>query len=118
MLITNENESLEKILEYIDATIVLHNMLIDMGFDDDENVAWDVDDESLTAIDDENRIPERSVLDMALPGGALPGARRDQLFAFICETFVPNMHFNTIPDSIEIDLDSELVNDSSGEESE
>jgi hypothetical protein len=50
-------------------------MLIDMGFDDDENVAWDVDDESLTAIDDENRIPERSVLDMALPGGALPGAR-------------------------------------------
>jgi len=119
MLITNEKESLEKILEYIDATIVLHNMLIDMGFDDDENVAWDVDDESLTAIDDENRIPERFVLDMALPGGALPGARRDQLFAFVCETFAPNMHFNTIPDSIEIDLDSELeLNDSSGEDSE
>jgi hypothetical protein len=119
MLITNEKESLEKILEYIDATIVLHNMLIDMGFDDDENVAWDVDDESLTAIDDENRIPEWSVLDMVLPGGALPGARRDQLFEFVCETFVPNMHFNAIPDSIEIDLDSELeLNDSSGEDSE
>jgi hypothetical protein len=29
------------------------------------------------------------------------------------------MHFNTIPDSIEIDLDSELeLNDSSGEDSE
>jgi hypothetical protein len=56
---------------------------------------------------------------MALPGGALPGARRDQLFEFVCETFVPNMHFNTIPDSIEIDLDSELeLNDSSGEDSE
>jgi hypothetical protein len=75
--------------------------------------------EHTTAIDDENRIPDRSVLDMALPGGALPGARRDQLFAFVCETFVPNMHFNTFPDSIEIDLDSELeLNDSSGEDSE
>jgi len=42
MLITNKKESLEKVLEYIDATIVLHNMLIEMGCDDDENIAWDV----------------------------------------------------------------------------
>ena len=118
MLVTNEKESLETILKYIDATIVLHNMLIEMGCDDDENIAWDVDDESLTAIDDENRIPERSVLDMALPGGALPGARREQVFAYVCETFIPTMHFNTIPDSIEIDLDSELeLYNSSGEDS-
>eukprot|EP00804_Cyclotella_cryptica_P011924 CCRYP_004402-RA/>CCRYP_004402-RA protein AED:0.45 eAED:0.45 QI:0/0/0/1/0/0.5/2/0/66 len=66
MLITNKKESLEKVLEYIDATF--------MG-DDDKNIPWDVDDESLTAIDNENRIPERSALDMAQPGGALPGAR-------------------------------------------
>jgi hypothetical protein len=118
MLITNKKESLEKVLEYIDATIVLHNMVIEMGCDDDENIAGDVDDESLTAIDDENRIPERSVLDMALPGGALPGARREQLFAYVCETFILTMHFNTIPDSIEIDLDSELeLYNSSGEDS-
>ena len=58
MLITNEKESLEKVLLYIDATIVLHNMLIEMGCDVDENVAWDVDDECLTAIDDADRIPE------------------------------------------------------------
>ena len=30
MLITNEMEGLEKVLLYIDATIVLHNMLIEM----------------------------------------------------------------------------------------
>ena len=56
MLITNEKKSLEKVLRYMDATIVLHNMLIDMGCDDDENVAWDVDDEVLMAIDDDARI--------------------------------------------------------------
>ena len=75
MLITNETESLEKVLQYINATIVLHNLLIEMGGDVDENAAWDVDDECLTAIDNADRIPERSVLDMALPGGSLPGAR-------------------------------------------
>ena len=109
MLITNEKETLEKVLQYIDERIVLHNMLIEMGCDDDENVVWDVDDECLTAIDDANRIPERSVLDMALPGGSLPGARRDQLFAHVCETFIPTMHFNTVPNSIEIELDSVTV---------
>eukprot|EP00804_Cyclotella_cryptica_P013933 CCRYP_002435-RA/>CCRYP_002435-RA protein AED:0.10 eAED:0.10 QI:0/0/0/1/0/0/2/0/314 len=83
MQITNKKESLEKVVEYIDATIVLHNMLTAMGCDDDKNIAWDVYDKSLTAIDDENRIPERSVLDMALPGGALPGARQEQLFAYV-----------------------------------
>ena len=62
---------------------------------------------------------ERSVLDTALPGGSLPGARRDQLFAYVCETFIPTMHFNTIPDSIQIELDSDLeCYNSSGEDSD
>jgi len=43
MLITNETGSLEKVLRYIDSTIVLHNMQIDLGCDDNENVAWDVE---------------------------------------------------------------------------
>ncbi len=45
---------------------------------------------------------------MALPGGSLPGARRDQLFAYVCEAFIQTMHFNMIPDSIEIELESDL----------
>jgi hypothetical protein len=75
MIITNEKESLEHVLKYIDATIVLHNMLIDMGSADDENAPWDVEDEVLMEIDDDDRIPERSALDDALPGGLLPCAR-------------------------------------------
>eukprot|EP00804_Cyclotella_cryptica_P007960 CCRYP_015992-RA/>CCRYP_015992-RA protein AED:0.08 eAED:0.08 QI:0/-1/0/1/-1/1/1/0/151 len=71
MLIANEKESLEKGLRYSDATIVLHNMLIDMGCDDDENVAWDVDKEGLIEIDNYDMIPERSLLHNALPGGSI-----------------------------------------------
>jgi hypothetical protein len=75
MIITNEKVSLEHILKYIDATIALRNMLIDMGSNDDENAAWDVEDEVLTAIDDDDQIPERYALDEALPGSSLPYAR-------------------------------------------
>jgi hypothetical protein len=106
MIITNEKESLEHILNYIDATIVLHNMLIDMGSADDENAAWDVEDEVLTAIDDDDRIPERSALDVALPEGSLPFARRDQLLAYIRETYVRKMNFNPVRNSVDIELDS------------
>ena len=106
MIITNEKESLEHILKYIDATIVLHNMLIDMGSADDENAPWDVEDEVLTAIDEDDRIPERSALDDALPGGSLPHARRDQLLAYIRETFVRKMNFNPVHSSLDIEIDS------------
>ena len=34
MLITDETESLEWILKYVDATVVLHNMLFDLGGED------------------------------------------------------------------------------------
>jgi hypothetical protein len=37
MIITNEKGSLKHMLKYIDATIVLHNMLIDMRSTDDGN---------------------------------------------------------------------------------
>jgi hypothetical protein len=37
-------------LKYIDATIVLHNVLINMGCDGGENAAWDVEDEVLIEI--------------------------------------------------------------------
>jgi len=49
MIITNEKESLEYILKYTNATIVLHIMLIAMGCDDDEYAAWDLEDKVLTA---------------------------------------------------------------------
>jgi hypothetical protein len=106
MIITNKKESLEHILNYIDATIVLHNMLIDMGSADDENAAWDVEDEVLTAIDDDDQIPERTALDVALPEGSLPSARRDQLLAYIRETYVRKMNFNPVHNLFDIEVHS------------
>ena len=58
------------------------------------------------AIDDDDRIPERSALDDALPGGSLPCARHGQLLAYIQETFVRKMNFNPVHTSVDIEIDS------------
>ena len=68
MKISNDKKSLKQILRYIDATIVLHNMLIDWNEAEPRNVTWDesvVTD--LTSIDAADRAPvlgEREVLDL------------------------------------------------------
>jgi hypothetical protein len=80
MTITNDPKSLDSILKYIDATVVLHNMLIKFGDDDDKDRPWRLDEDALSDIDDpQNRIPERAVLDAPFPVGSGPGTRRDQL---------------------------------------
>ncbi|KAL7501741.1 LOW QUALITY PROTEIN: hypothetical protein ACHAXN_000009, partial [Cyclotella atomus] len=80
MTITNDPKSLDSILKYIDATVVLHNMLIKFGDDDDKDCPWRLDEDALSDIDDpQNRIPERAVLDAPFPVGSGPGTRRDQL---------------------------------------
>lgn len=61
MLITDEKESLEKILKYIDATVVLHNMLIEFGEDE---ACFDERDDDCSDIGDVTRIPERDALDL------------------------------------------------------
>ncbi|KAL3773449.1 hypothetical protein ACHAWO_011629 [Cyclotella atomus] len=74
MKITNDPESLNSILRYIDTTVVLHNMLIEFGDDEDEDCPWRVDEDALSDIDDPaNRIPERAVLDAPVPVGSGPG---------------------------------------------
>ena len=69
--ITNDKESLKKILCYIDATIVLHNMLIEFGDDDDPGAPWDIEEE-LSDIGNITQVPERDVLDLLLPQDSLP----------------------------------------------
>ncbi|KAL3783503.1 hypothetical protein ACHAWO_009721 [Cyclotella atomus] len=60
MTITNDPKSLDSILKYIDATVVLHNMLIKFGDDDDKDCPWRLDEDALSDIDDpQNHIPER-----------------------------------------------------------
>ena len=70
MIINNNPKSLKRILLYINAAIILHNILIELGDDSDEGVDWNVDDEVLTDIDDAGRIPEEDVLHLPIPRGA------------------------------------------------
>ena len=68
MRITNNTESLVKILNYVNATIVLHNMIIEFGnANDDDSVPWDINEEELSDIGDVTRIPERDCFDYPLP---------------------------------------------------
>jgi hypothetical protein len=87
MRITNDKNTLENIIRYIDATVVLHNMLIEFGDGDDPDAPWSLEDEELSDIGDETRVPERDLLDLPTPQGAAPGTRRDQLKNYIRETW-------------------------------
>jgi hypothetical protein len=91
MLLTDDPESMEKILKAIDATIVFHNIM--MKFNKDELLGdVDLDDASVvTAIDDPDRAPipeERVVLDQAITDGAAVETRRTQLLRYVREFYV------------------------------
>jgi hypothetical protein len=91
MLLTDDPESMEKILKAIDATIVFHNIM--MKFNKDELPGdVDLDDASVvTAIDDPDRAPipeERVVLDQAITDGAAVETRRTQLLCYVREFYV------------------------------
>jgi len=77
MRITNDPESLEIILRYIDATVVLHNMILEFGNEHDNGGDDWIDEEQLSDIGDVTRVPERDCLDLPLPPGSLPGTRRE-----------------------------------------
>eukprot|EP00956_Cyclotella_meneghiniana_P036676 scaffold128921_cov50-Cyclotella_meneghiniana.AAC.1 len=83
MEITDDPKCKERILKYIDATVVLHNMLIEFGEDEDVENPWSIDDDDMSDID--QQVPERSVLDSAVPIGSDPGARREQLKQYLTE---------------------------------
>ena len=95
MLITDETESLERMLKYIDATVILHNMLLHFGDEDEIDSPWGIDDEDLSDLDDKTRIPKRNVLDFPIPVGSLPGTRREQLKNLIREKFIKQYNFQT-----------------------
>ena len=78
MKITTKKKSLRKILRLLDATIVLHNMLIAFG----ENMtveAWIHEDDRASDIDAEDRAEDQSELMKAVPEWMPSDARRSQL---------------------------------------
>jgi hypothetical protein len=94
MKITNDPRSLKKILEMIDATVVLHNIL--MRNNDPVNIKrWmdELEDDEFSAMDDPTRAPEEEVLHMSIPRGAPEGTRREQLKVFFRETWVQTCNY-------------------------
>ncbi len=85
---------------YTDATMIIHNMLVDLN--DNVQEEWDCDD-GASDIDDASRIPEKDVLYTPLPYGAPLGWRREQLQEFVCETQVFPHKFNFAPGEVEND---------------
>ena len=87
MLITEDKESLQKILKLLEATVVLHNILIETG--ELEKNDW-IDHDDFSAIDDANRAPVLSVTDVLEQGiqtGAAKDERRTRLMYYFEEHF-------------------------------
>ena len=87
-------------------------MLIEFGDDSNESLPWRVDEDTLSDIDDpQNRIPERNMLDAAVPTGSLPGTRRDQLKDFVVDYFARGVNRVRGWDSIASDDSIECFSD-------
>ena len=89
MRLDNDPSSLESILELIDSTVVLHNILI-RNNDAVDVSTWfnELSDNEFSDMDDADRVPECVPLRYSVPDGAPKGTRREQLKAFIRETFI------------------------------
>jgi hypothetical protein len=118
MEISNDPESLKRILRYIDATVVLHNMLIKFGDDADEDNPWDCDDDDMSEID--AQMPERVALGLPVPQGSPTGTRRDQLKRLVNDYWVRTYNFRLRPGAVAAwysDCESEVDKSSSEDES-
>jgi len=70
----------------IDATIILHNMLIEFG--EEENTAW-IDEKDFSNLADGERAPyeDGDELNSAIPGWAPKDERRQQFLRYFKERF-------------------------------
>ena len=112
MLVTDEKKYLKRILRYINATVILHNMLIDFGEDISSFLG-----ETLSAIDDAGRLPEEEILYEPVPEGAPKGTRRDQLKELVSERYEENYNYRPLQTLVGSFL-SEIRGGSGGFESE
>eukprot|EP00980_Cylindrotheca_fusiformis_P027095 scaffold18779_cov93-Cylindrotheca_fusiformis.AAC.1 len=84
MKIKEDKKYLRSILRMLDATIVLHNILIEFGEEEKED--W-IDDDDFSDIDEADRAPyeEGDALNTAIPDGAPKDARRTRLMYYMEE---------------------------------
>jgi DDE superfamily endonuclease len=86
LVITEDKRSLVRILQLIDATIILHNMLIDFGEEDVE--AW-IDYDDFSDLDDAQRAPyeDGDELNTEIPNWMPKDTRRTRLLHYFKEFF-------------------------------
>ena len=89
LLITEDVHSLRKILQLIDATIILHNILIEFG--EEEREDW-IDFDDFSDLDVAERAPyqDDDELNKAVPDWAPKNTRRKQLLQYFKEYFFLN----------------------------
>jgi hypothetical protein len=82
MRLTYDKKSIRKILHLIEATIVFHNMVLDIG--DEEREDW-INRDDASALDDESRVPLLSptdVLNQSVPQNVAKDKRRKRLLYY------------------------------------
>ena len=83
MRITDEKESMKKILQMIDCCIILHNLLIPEDGGDDVDEEW-LDNGDISDVDDDTRVPgPRDRLYRPLPQGSRKDERRRRLQTYL-----------------------------------
>jgi DDE superfamily endonuclease len=88
LIITDEKRSLKNILCLLDASVILHNILIAFGEEDKDD--W-IDLDDFSDMDDAARAPyeEDGELNVAIPAGAPKDAKRSRLLNYFKEFFFP-----------------------------
>ena len=77
-LITEDKENLRRILKYVSAAAILHNLLIE--YNDEVPDEW-IDLDDFSELDDPNRSADDE-LDVAVPAGSSNDERRQQLLRY------------------------------------
>ena len=85
----NDPSSLQHILEMIESTVILHNILIRHN-DTMDITTWlnELNDDEFSDMDDAEHVPEVVPLRHSVPLGAPKGTRREQLKVYIRKTFI------------------------------
>ena len=94
MRLNNDPSSLQNILEMIDFTVILHSILVRHNDTVDMSTWFNkLSDDEFSDMDDAERIPECIPFRHSVPIEAPKGIRREQLKAFIRETFIREQNY-------------------------
>ena len=77
--LTEEKRSIKNILKLVDATVILHNLLIEIR--EEERKDW-IDEDDFSDVDDADRAPDLDgddILNQGIPAGADKAERRTRL---------------------------------------